>query len=573
MDEPSIRMRLTKGLPRPPKPDELVGLDIEMYGMDEAKLHRPTGTFACLSIAYEDRVVYQVYDLADLREALQIVNDGLWVFHNAMFDLNHLRRFTTFRQRPIWDTMLVEQNLFGGYYDSFALKDLSRRWLQKPMLKETVQLFIIGTKMNKEMEQYATLDALTAVQCARAQMNYIKEHDREMDSYHKIDEPALWAVLDLPPVKINVDGWLALAEENEKLAAQAEDGLGFNPRSPKQTKDALEKVLRTSVKNTEAGTLDILLERATEKENKKAMALIEKLLEARMYSKAAKTYGKSWVEQHVEEGNLVYPNYLITQAETGRMAARSPNVQNIPARRMPAFREQFITSYAGGTMLVVDVAQQEPRCLAYMSKDEELIKALLAREDLHLSVARTIFNEPAMTKDDPRRFIGKTINLGTSYGLTAVGLARRIKVSEDEAQRFLTHYFNRFRAVADWTHRQHSMGQRLGYVATPIGRRVWINPYSKQAMNNTINAPIQGGAADMTKYALAFLHKETKRLGLPYGVCLIVHDEMVADLPKGTIKEYKALQKEAWSEAGKQIIPGIPVEVDMYTGNSWAAKH
>ena len=211
--------------------------------------------------------------------------------------------------------------------------------------------------------------------------------------------------------------------------------------------------------------------------------------------------------------------------------------------------------------------------LAYSSKDQELIKAILSREDLHLSVARTIFNEPTMTKDDPRRFIGKTINLGTSYGLTAIGLAKRIKVTEDEAQKFLNQYFNRFRAVADWTHRQHSMGQRLGYVVTPIGRRVWINPYSKQWQNNAINAPIQGGAADMTKYALAFIHKETKRLGLPYGVCLLVHDELVCDLPKGTIRAYKEVQKEAWSAAGKIKIPGIPVEVEMYTGPNWGAKH
>jgi len=566
-------MKLTKGLPRKANPKEPVGLDIELYGMDEAKLHRPTGTFACLSIAYEDGTVYQVYDLTDLRAAIEIVNDGLWVFHNALFDLNHLRRFTTFRQRPIWDTMLMEQNLFGGYYDTFRLKDLSRRWIRKPMEKETVQLFIDGSKMTKEMQTYAALDALTAVLCARMQMEYIKEHDREMDSYHKIDEPALWAVLDLPPVKVDVDGWLALADENERLAEDAEKDLAINPRSPKQVKAALEKVLRTSVKNTEAGTLQVLLERAQEKDNKKAQALIEKILEARMYEKAASTYGKFWIEQHVEEGNLVYPNYLITQAETGRMACRSPNLQNIPARRMPQFREQFITSYPGGTMLVVDVAQQEPRVLAYSSKDQELIKAILSREDLHLSVARTIFNEPTMTKDDPRRFIGKTINLGTSYGLTAIGLAKRIKVTEDEAQKFLNQYFNRFRAVADWTHRQHSMGQRLGYVVTPIGRRVWINPYSKQWQNNAINAPIQGGAADMTKYALAFIHKETKRLGLPYGVCLLVHDELVCDLPKGTIRAYKEVQKEAWSAAGKIMIPGIPVEVEMYTGPNWGAKH
>lgn len=566
-------MNLIKGLPREPKPNELVGLDIELYGMDENKLHRPTGTFACLSIAYQNGDVYQVYDLADLRESLKIVNKGKWVFHNALFDINHLRRFTTFRQRPVWDTMLVEQNLFGGYYDTFSLRDLSRRWLGTPMEKDTVKLFITETEMDDEMQTYAAMDSLNTVLCAAKQGEYADEHDLELESYWLIDEPALWAVLDLPPVKVDVKGWLALAAENEALAQKAEEGLGFNPRSPKQAKEALNKVLKTSIKDTREATLHDLLEKASGKGNKKATALLEGLIEARIYNKAAGTYGASWIEQHVEEGDLVYPNYLITQAETGRMACRSPNLQNIPQRRMPQFRNLFISSYSRGVMLVVDVIQQEPRVLAYSSKDQELIKALMNREDLHLSVARTVFGDDTITKEDPRRFIGKTINLGTSYGLSAYGLAKRLDISEDKAQQFLNKYFARFRGVADWTYRQHNMAQRMGYVVTPIGRRIWINPYNRQWQNNSINAPIQGGAADMTKYALAFLHKETKLRGLPYGVCLLVHDEMVCDLPPGNTREYKAIQKEAWTEAGKQIIPGIPVEIEAYTGRSWGAKH
>ena len=120
-------MEYSKVVPaQPAKKGEFVGLDIEMMGQDAARLHIPHGEFACLSIAYSGGI-YQVTSIAEAQHTLQVVKAGQWVFQNALYDLRQLRRFFNISPRPIWDTMLVERVLWGGYYSAFALDDLGRR--------------------------------------------------------------------------------------------------------------------------------------------------------------------------------------------------------------------------------------------------------------------------------------------------------------------------------------------------------------------------------------------------------------------------------------------------------------
>jgi hypothetical protein len=72
--------------------NELVGLDVEMFGM--SKPHRADGSFACLSVAFEDGECIQITDERDIPGVLEAVADGMWVMQNALFDLRVLRRYT-----------------------------------------------------------------------------------------------------------------------------------------------------------------------------------------------------------------------------------------------------------------------------------------------------------------------------------------------------------------------------------------------------------------------------------------------------------------------------------------------
>ncbi len=61
------------------------------------------------------------------------------------------------------------------------------------------------------------------------------------------------------------------------------------------------------------------------------------------------------------------------------------------------------------------------------------------------------------------------------------------------------------------------------------------------AERNAINAPIQGGAADIMKLAMIAVHRELRERGLLSRIIPQVHDELVIDLLKSEEDEVREL--------------------------------
>jgi len=539
---------MIKGLPREPHYGETVSLDIELFKMGP-RLHRPTGSFACLSIAYSKDEVYQVQDTTDLRRALEILDPASWVFHNSLFDIFHLRRFADIRRRPVWDTMLVEQDMWGGYYDSFSLDALTRRYLGIRMSKEQRKAFEGAESMTPEMEEYAALDAVATIQIAQKQSSLLHLDADPLPCYFEIDHPAMWAALDMKPIRVDVDGWLALAGEHEQTAEQIKDYLGFNPGSVPQTKKALKEATGRAPSDTRKETLLGLYDEGCE--------IAKQIMDYRRFKKAASSYGRKWIDENVEDGDLVYSGWRITGAETGRMSSRSPNLQNIPARTMPKFRSLFLP-HKGETLVVSDVAAQEPRIAAWWSKDEALLEALKNDEDVYA---------PAMEAAGVERDPAKVVFLGLLYDLSEHGLAHRLRCTKPQARTIMRKVLGKHKGIAVWKSKAKAQAYKRGYALTPTGRKVWLNPYTYQWERNAVNAPIQGGAADQTKAALSELHKQDE-----YHVCMVVHDEIVASAPLDKAEKYGRLVEAAWIEAGSRVIPGVPIKADVKIGPNWGIK-
>lgn len=548
----------TRGLPREAMPNERVAIDIELFKADPDRLHLPIGIFACMSVAFSNKEAYLVEDVHDVPETLRRLKNGLWCIHNALFDLRHLRRWAKVPQRLVWDTMLVDQDLFGGYYDTFSLDDLSRRWLGKYLPKEGRDLFSGRETLTDEMRQYAVQDAITTVQCAAQQEMWMIGEDEALGCYFKIDEPALWAVLDLKPQRIDVDGWLKNAEEMAKKGLALERRLGLNAFSHSQVLAAMQS-MGIPAKDTANETLEEALMEAEESGDKKREKFLKDIIAARRYRKAASTYGKDWVEKYVVDG-VVMAGWRITGAETGRMACRDPNLQNIPVRHLPVYRTFFVAS-PRHKFLSADVSQQEPRFAAFFTGDQNLLKAL-KEGDVYIPVAREVLG------DERKRRPAKDVFLARLYRQTAYGLARRMHIPEERARTFIRNFQKLYPMVEPWVLRQQQTGRKLGYVRTVSGRRVWLNPHNYQHDNNAVNGPIQGSAADHAKLALALAHREAGPHNLEFCVTMVVHDEITADAPTPEGR-YKTWLKNAWVEAGKELIPGIPMKADVGAGPSW----
>ncbi|MHA1364730.1 MAG: hypothetical protein ACTSP1_19755, partial [Candidatus Freyarchaeota archaeon] len=159
MNVPAISETKINQIPTPES--DVVAIDVELLGMRRGKLHRPTGKFGSLAIS-DGRTAWLILDQGLIQRALDAVRDCTWVFHNAQFDIFHLRRWAVVAERPpgrFWDTMIWERILWSGYFDSMGLEDLARRYLDISLSKEPRKLFETYSYMTPKMLDYAAMDA------------------------------------------------------------------------------------------------------------------------------------------------------------------------------------------------------------------------------------------------------------------------------------------------------------------------------------------------------------------------------------------------------------------------------
>ena len=232
---------------------------------------------------------------------------------------------------------------------------------------------------------------------------------------------------------------------------------------------------------------------------------------------------------------------------------------------------------AKGSVLVdADFSQQEPRVAAFLSGDQELISIFASGVNVHLENARTIYKNRKLTKEgNPKEYKhGKAMNLAVSYGMTAYGLAEQTGFTVDEADAFLREYFKRFWKLKRWIDRQREEGRKTEWVRTLGGRRFGLNNYSRRSENNSVNSPVQGSAADITKLALVYFHRAWKSQysKIDFPVIAVIHDEILAEVPRAYGTRTRNLLKRCMIAAFREIVPDVPGAVDTVIGKNWSEK-
>ncbi len=182
------------------------------------------------------------------------------------------------------------------------------------------------------------------------------------------------------------------------------------------------------------------------------------LLSFRNFSKTLSTYGES-IHEHMHDDGRLRPQYLqVVGTNTGRLASRNPNAQNLTPRMKPFFRppdEDRVFVHA-------DLSQAELRYLAQVANDTPLRAAFARGDDVHVSTAASMFGfDPVALKvEDPDRFkhlrqIAKALNFGIAYGSGASALARSLSAegsptTKDEAVDLLAQYRKTYPGTAAW---------------------------------------------------------------------------------------------------------------------------
>lgn len=276
--------------------------------------------------------------------------------------------------------------------------------------------------------------------------------------------------------------------------------------------------------------------------------------------------------RHPKTGRI-HPEYRqLNRNGVGRFSAANPNIQQVP--RDPRFRRMFAAP-EGRALVIADYSAIEMRIMAWLSRDRVLVEVFRTGADPHRRTAALVLgkSEDEVTKGE--RQLAKSLNFGLIYGMSARGLQQYAESSYGvsmtywEAQEFRRRFFEVYRGVAEWHHRQDAEARRKREVRTASGRaRRWAT----QQMPSTelFNTPDQGTGADILKRAMARLKPRLMALGTE--LVASVHDELVAECPEDKAEEVAAVMKEEMTAAGAEFIDPVPVEVEVAVGRTWADK-
>jgi DNA polymerase-1 len=215
--------------------------------------------------------------------------------------------------------------------------------------------------------------------------------------------------------------------------------------------------------------------------------------------------------------------------------------------------------------------------MAHISRDENLLRAFSAGEDIHRATASEVFGTPlADVSAEQRRYV-KAINFGLMYGMSAFGLSRQLEIERSAAALYIERYFARYPGVKTYMDRTRELARERGFVETVFGRRLYLpeirsgSPMRRQgAERAAINAPMQGTAADLIKMAMIRVQDWLRSERLGAKLIMQVHDELVLEVPHAEADRVRTELPALMTEVAELAVPLI---VEVGVGPNWDKAH
>ncbi|MHC8508690.1 MAG: DNA polymerase I [Rhodospirillales bacterium] len=513
----------------------------------------------------------------------------LKIGQNIKYDMHVLARHGI-NVAPADDTMLLSYVLEGGLH-GHGMDDIARIYLERKTIKYTDvagsgknQVTFDQVPLEKALD-YAAEDAEVTL-CLHRALKPRLPGARAATVYETLERaliPVL-AAMEREGVLVDVGVLNGLSHDfGERMGELQTEihklaGREFNIGSPKQLGEILfdemslpgGKKGKTGAYATGVSVLETLAAEGHD--------LPARVMEWRQFSKLKSTYTDALAEDISPETGRVHTSFAQAAASTGRLSSSGPNLQNIPIRTEEGRKIRTAFTAAPGHVLVsADYSQIELRLLAHTAGIDALKQAFHNGLDIHAMTASEMFGVAIEGMDPMVRRRAKAINFGIIYGISAFGLARQLSIPQGEARDYIDSYFERFPGILDFMERTKEHARKHGYVETVFGRRCHTpeiknkNPNLRGfAERAAINAPIQGGAADIIKRAMIRMPDALTDAGLKTKMLLQVHDELIFEAPEA--------EAEAVCETARRVMSGaahldVPLEVDAGQGPNWAEAH
>lgn len=536
---------------------------------------------------------------------LEAIKNLRIVMHNALFDKAMVICTFGVNLRVFADTMGMASLLS----EPKGLKDLSKKYMSAEQKHfETLMKEKFGASWAKngknmtyisaddpELSSYACDDADYTLQLfwillpkVASMRNIVKIENALTPIVTKLNLTGM--LVDIPKLQAAIIDYKEAVDQNyREIMIAANRTIALN--SPKQLAEYLFgpvsegnlglPVLERSKKTGAPSTSKEVLEELAEMN-----PIVKKILMWRCDSRML-TSTLEKITAGVDENNRIVTRFDNYGAVSGRFTSsgeedhngikRGLNLQNVSKAkdgRKIDMRSAFIAP-EGYTFVKCDYSQIEYRVQACLSQDQYMIDSFNKGVDAHTFTAHIMLDKPVADISKDERALGKTMNFGLSYGMSAKGLSAKLGCTEDEAATKMEYYFSRMPSLVAYINQVKMMALQNHYTTTFFGRRRLFDfdniPKAQhdKLLRMSYNTSIQGTAADLLKIAmLRVAYNVLKKWGRAIEYVATVHDEMDFYVRNDVLQEVLLDIKTAMT------IPTpdnwCEIKADITYGRSWS---
>lgn len=454
-------------------------------------------------------------DLSPLAPALAGVSAYGW---NADFDEAVLRQIGLEVGR--WIDLMVVRALTvqgaSGAYLRYPLAKYAEEVLGVSLDKEVRTSYTSSAPLDAALVEYAATDAAVTLLLGEHLMRVVDSLGLAEVVDLELAARPFRAWMERTGIWFDSEGWsrhlaeldvqLGEIEARMRQIASGGDGqlsllsdeLPFNPASPQQVREVLNRVAAKEVKALFGRPLRASDSLQDDVLQRLGHPLAEEVVRWRKIQKLLTTYGEKFLP-YVGPDGRVRAKYTQAQVASGRLSSQNPNLQNLAPEMKPFFKAP-----PGRVFVMADLSQAELRALASVSKDPVLLAQFERGADLHVATASQMFgvdlekvksgdlgeavaaagdqgrrilerlaselgvSEDQVASSSPerlreeldrfhkeRRSVGKTLNFAQIYGLGPRALAETlttlgVQTTVSEARELRDRYFAAFPQVAEY---------------------------------------------------------------------------------------------------------------------------
>ncbi|MBV5347129.1 hypothetical protein JZU46_02785 [bacterium] len=507
----------------------------------------------------------------------------LKLLQNANYDMKVLKVQYGYYIENVYDTMLAEQLLYLGIQvKGFSLAKMVEKYLGMYMSKEPQGTFqIYDQEFTDKQLSYAANDVCALDIIRNMQMPRMLKYDLQEVLALEMSFIKPLAEMELNGITLDIPKWRIMMAEFEKEAIQQKADIeeAFAPAQDQFTLFGISNVNIDSPKQlvNYLGKLGLKLESTSVEALSKYAGhpIIDGILLYRKNAKLLSTYGEALIDKINPKTGRLHTSFK-QMVSTGRMSSNDPNLQNIPGKQK--FRSCFVAE-KGKVLITVDQNSAELMIMGAMSGEPNFINTYKKQLDLHTVNAARVYNVPydEVTKD--QRKASKAISFGLAYGISAVGLGKRLGISKEVAQKLIDAYFKVNHVLSAWLNKAAKDAVRTHSSTTITGRHRFyaipaMNDPSRKKIVGSVeraakNHRIQGSDSDTIKKAMILCVERLAELNVGARLLLSVHDEIVVECSIEHAEEVAKLVMNAVDDGFNQYFPEMPMYTDAVVGPCW----